>query len=107
VRRFRAQLVLFFAALLVAHAQCLLACAVDECRQAAVPPCHRHHPTKNCNQDQFVSAQPPAVKLAAAAIGPAPAPLAAIALEPSVILPVPDLSPPGPEAVRLRTPLRI
>jgi hypothetical protein len=56
MRRFPAQLILLLATLIVAHAQCVLACAVDNCRQTSVPPCHKHHPAKTigCNQDQFV-----------------------------------------------------
>jgi hypothetical protein len=108
VRRFRAQLVLLFAALLVAHAQCVLACAVDECRQASLPPCHRqHHHTSNCSQDHFVSTQAPVMKLTPSAVTAIPAADVAIAFSPSAFTPGPTLSPPQPDSVLLLTPLRI
>ena len=56
MRRFGAQLILLLAALIVVHAQCVLACSLDECRQATLPPCHRHHNAGRCNQDQVVAA---------------------------------------------------
>jgi hypothetical protein len=99
--------VLLFAALLLAHAQCVLACAVNECRESSLPPCHRHHSSTSCNHDHFVSAQPPLVKLAIAAIGTAPAAVAAITLAPAGFAPQPALSPPPLDAVRLHSPLRI
>jgi hypothetical protein len=108
MRRFRAQLVLLFAALLMAHAQCLLACAVDECRQASLPPCHRHHNVRICGQDQFVAApQAPLANQAPPAVAALPATAAAIVPASSASAPVPPLSPPLPVDVSLLTPLRI
>jgi hypothetical protein len=111
MRRFRAQLILLFAVLMLAHAQCVLACAVVECRQASVPPCHRHHPTKSpdrCNQDQFVaSVQAPVLNLAPCAM--AAIPTAEVAIVPAELGPalVPPLSPPPLAGVAVLTPLRV
>jgi len=110
MRRLGTRLILLLAALIVAHAQCVLTCAVDDCRQASMPPCHRHHPTKSisgCNQDQFVAVAHPTVPAsapwAAATIAPAePSPLLAFSRQ-ALMAPV---SPPG-AFVRSLHPIRI
>jgi hypothetical protein len=107
MHRFRAQVVLLFATLMLAHAQCVLACAVDDCRQAVTPPCHRHAPARNCNPDHFVSAQAPAVKLAPCEVAVVPAPATAITMAASSPMEEPTRLPPKPVPVLLLTPLRV
>jgi hypothetical protein len=107
MRRVHAQLVLLFAVLLVAHAQCVLGCAIDDCRQASLPPCHRHHTVKICGQDQFVTRQAPPSKPVPAAVAALPTVQTAIMPVWSGPAPVPPLSPSGRADVSLLTPLRI
>jgi hypothetical protein len=107
MRRFPAQWILLFAVLLLAHAQCVLACGLDDCLRAHTPPCHRHQPARNCNQEHFAGARPPVVKPARcviAAIAPATSIAQPMTDEPA---PAPFLYPPQTADVRLSTPLRI
>jgi hypothetical protein len=109
--RFGRLIVLLLAALpgvlLVEQAQCLAACAVDDCEQN-LPPCHRHHsdPSKDraavCLHDAVVSpamqvyaADLPAVQLPSFTATP---PLSAGDMAPPRI----DSSPPGPSIAILR-----
>jgi hypothetical protein len=105
--RLRAQLILLISVLVLAHAQCVLACAMDDCRPVSVPPCHRHHPVKNCNQDHFVSAQPPVVKMAPSVMTAVPAADVAAMASASIAAVEPPFSPPPSSFVQIVTPLRV